>query len=264
MAPEVIASIIGGSFLLLSTIASIIAAITTKRTSASVRTEGKKLSKRLDEATKVIYIEGERDSHDELTKLTLNENYRVNVTRFGPKSVQRQERYFSGIKAKLLGAQFENENYGKLEKYNSLTCLGSDENKKSLFSMINDYLQMGCKNITLRVTIDKNDFELLIFEKSKKAALCFHDLSKQDVVHSCIIVSDPDMYINFYRLYQKLWNEDIILEIDFSLGVEHVKNQIAVLEKIDPVEKNDELAPLDNVIHEAEKKIEACKIVKSA
>jgi hypothetical protein len=192
----------------------------------------------------------------------LNEKYRVDVTRFGPKSVQRQERYFSAIKAKLLGAQFEDESYGKLEKYNRLTCLGSDENKKSLISMVNDYLQMGCKNITLRVTIDKNDFELLIFEKSKKAALCFHDLSKQDVVHSCIIVNDPEMYINFYRLYQKLWTEDIILEIDFSLGVEHVKTQLSVLEKLEPVSKKDELAPLDNIIHEAEKKIAACKIVK--
>jgi hypothetical protein len=57
MASEIVAAIIEGVFLLLSTIASIIAAITTRKTSDSVKQEGKKLSKRLDDATRIIYIE---------------------------------------------------------------------------------------------------------------------------------------------------------------------------------------------------------------
>lgn len=262
MDTQILAAIIGGSFLLLSTIASGLAVYFTKRTSDSVRTESKRLSKRLDETARVTFVEGERDSHDALTRLTLNEVSRINVTRFSPKSVQRQARYFSAIKAKLLGTQFDGESYGKLEKYNRLTSFCSEENKESLISMVNEYINMGVDNFTLRVTADKNDFELLIFEKSKIAALCFHDLSKQDVVHSCIIVSDKDMYINFYRLYQKAWNEDILIEIDFSLGAEHVRSQLKKLEKFDPIEKNEDLSPLDNIIYEAEKKIAASKLIK--
>lgn len=262
MDTQILVAIIGGSFLLLSTIASGMSAYFTRRTSESVKTEGKRLSKRLDETSRVTFVEGERDSHDALTRLTLNELTRVDVTRFSPKSVQRQARYFSAIKAKLLGTQFDGENYGKLEKYNRLTSFCSEENKESLISMIGEYLNMGVDNFTLRVTADKNDFELLIFEKSKMAALCFHDLSKQDVVHSCIIVSDQDMFINFYRLYQKLWNEDILLEIDFSLGAEHVRGQLNKLEKLVPIEKDEDLSPLENIIHEADKKIAASKMIK--
>ena len=262
MDSQIIAAIIGGTFLLLSTIASGMAAYFTKRTSDSVRSEGKRLSKRLDEASRVSFVEGERDAHDALTRLTLNEVSRVNVTRFSPKSVQRQSRYFSAIQAKLLGTQFENENYGKLEKYNRLTSLCSEENKHSLISMVELYLKNGVDNFTLRVTADKNDFELLVFEKSKIAALCFHDLSKQDVVHSCIIVSDRDMYVNFYRLYQKLWNEDILIEIDFSMGSEHIESQLEGLRKLNPIEKDDDLSPLDNVIFEAEAKIVASRLAK--
>lgn len=261
MEPEIIAAIIGGIFLLASTAASIISLLATRRTSESVEKSSGELAQKLEETARVTYVEGERDAHDSLTKLTLKEEYRVNVTRFSPKSVQRQSRYFSAIRAKLMGSEFEESSYGKLEKYNRLTSLCSQENKESLILMIQDYLKFGCDNFTLRVTADKNDFELLIFEKSRVAALCFHDLSKQDVVHSCIIVTDRDMYVNFYRLYQKVWNEDILLEIDFSKGEEHVLEGLEVLKEMDPIEKSDDLSPMQSMVFEAERKIAAARLI---
>lgn len=260
MQPEVIAAIIGGFFLLASTTASIVSAILTQRTSSSVSRRSKELSRSIESSTRVTFVEGERESHEVLTRLTLNESLRINVTRFSPKSVTRQVRYVAAIKAKLIGTQFEDEHYGRLEKYNRLTSLNSDENKESLLNMLDDYVKSGCDNFTLRITADKNDFELLVFEKSKIAALCFHDLSKQDVVHSCIIVSDRDMYVNFYRLYQKLWNEDILLEVDFSKGIEHVNEQIEKLKKLEPITKNDGLSPIDSMIYESNLKIKAAEL----
>ena len=263
METPIIASIIGGTFLLLSTVASGLAAYFTKRTSDSVKDEGRKLSKRLDESTRFTYVEGDHDAHDALTRLTLNEPLKVSVTRFSPRKVQRQKRYFQAVRAKILGTMFEEQNYGRLVRYNRITSLSSQENKESLIEMIEDYRKIGVDNVTIRITADKNDFELLIFEKTKIAALCFHDFSKQDVVHSCIIVSDIEMYANFERLYQKIWSEDILLELDFSLGDKHVEEQLNRLKHLQPIEKAGSLSPIDNIIAEAQKKIDAAKIIQS-
>ena len=187
MSPEVIAALVGGGFLVVSTIASTATALIARRTSQSIETQGDELSKRFDETAKVVLVEGERASFDALTRLTLQEELQVSATRFNPRGIQRQRRYFDAMSARILGTSFEGEHHGKLESYYRLTSLNSQENKQSIIDMIEMFLERDCNNLVLRVTADKNDFELLVFGQTKTAAICFHDLSQHDVVHSCLI-----------------------------------------------------------------------------
>ena len=262
MSPEIIGAIIGGVFLLVSTAASTITALLARRTSQSVESQSNELAKRFDETAKVVFIQGERASFDALTRLTLREELRVRVSRFNPRQIQRQRRYYDSMVARVLGIAFEDEHYGKLETYYRLTSLNSEENKQSLIAMIEMFLERGCNNLLLRVTADKNDFELLVFDQLKSAAFCFHDLSKHDVVHSCLITTDPELFGNIEKLYQKVWNEDIILEIDFSEGPEAVRRQLAILREMPPIIKSDRLSPIESVIRESELKIEACRMIQ--
>lgn len=261
MSSEVIAAIVAGVFLLISTIASTITALVAKRTNESVESQGNELAKRFDETAKVSFIEGERASFDALTRLTLREELRVRVTRFNPRQIQRQKRYYDAMVARTLGRSFEEEHHGKLESYYRLTSLNSKENKQSLIEMTELFLEQGCNNLVLRVTADKNDFELLVFDQLKTAAFCYHDLSNHDVVHSCLITTDPELFANIEKFYQKVWNEDILLEIDFTLGTEEVRKQLDVLRNMPVIEKSDRLSPLESVIRESELKIEACRMV---
>ena len=124
------------------------------------------------------------------------------------------------------------------------------------------FLEKGCNNLVLKVTADKNDFELVICESSKIAAFCFHDLGEKLVLHSCIITSDPSLFLKFKELYEKLWNQDAILEIDFSKGREHVLKKLETLKKLQPIKANPSLAPLESIIDEANLKLKACRVVQ--
>jgi hypothetical protein len=261
LSPEIISALIAGAFLTVSTAASTITAIITRRTSAEIKQDGLNLSKRFDESTKISFVEGERACFAALVTLTLEEKSCVGATRFGQRSIHRQPRYFNAIRARLVGEPMEGHNYGQLDKYMRLASLTSDENKTSLVSMIEEYLELGVNNVVIRVTADKNDFELLVFEDSKAIALCLHDMSKQDVVHSCMIIRDNDLYLNFYQLYDKLWNEDILLEFDFSHGRKHIEDQLGKLRRMEAVKKNFSLPPVNRAIDEARKKISAFGLV---
>lgn len=260
MGIEIWTGIIAGIFVLLNTVVSGITVNITKKMQKSVDDKSNDLSKKFDESTKFSFILGERASFDELTRITLDEPNRIRVTRFSPRKIERRERYTKAIKSRLLGLEFEDENYGKIEKYNRLTSLNSLENKESLLKQIDTYIEKECSNLVLKVTNDKNDFELVIAEKNKISVLCFHDQGSNDVLHSCLITKDEDLYIKFSELYEKLWNEDILLEIDFSLGKKHVLEMREKLEKLTPVNKSKHLSPIENIIHESNLKIEGCKI----
>lgn len=263
MEGEVIAALIAGGFLLLSTAASTATALVTMRTSQSVEDQSNELAKRFDETAKVVFVEGERASFDALTRLTLQEEQRVHATRFSPRQIQRQRRYFDAVTTRILGKPFEGDHYGKLESYYRLTALNSEENKTSVITMAEMFLAQECSNLVIRVTADKNDFELLVFHSSRTAAMCFHDLSQHDVVHSCLITSDKDLFANLEKLFQKVWNEDILVEIDFSMGPDHVRRQIEVLRSLPVIHKDRRLSPIDSVMRESEMKIEACRLIES-
>ena len=213
---EIAVAIIAGIFLVLNTIISIFSAQVVKKLEKSVDNQSDTLAKKIDETTRFAFIHGEKASFDALTRLTLEENTKVQVTRFNPRKIQHQPRYFTSVIARVLGHSFENEPQSKLELYTRLTSLNSEENKKSLIEQVEMFLNNGCDNLVLKITADKNDFELVICESSKIAAFCFHDLGEQSVLHSCIITSDTSLFLKFKELYEKLWNQDAILEIDFS------------------------------------------------
>lgn len=261
MDPIIVAAVITSGALIGNTVVTMISAVTSKRLQKTVDEHSSELSKKFDESTQIIFIDGEKSAFDALTRLTLSEPTRVRVTRYNPRKIQRQRRYFASIVSRINGSEFEGENYSRLEKYNRLTSINSEENKQSLISQVNKFLAEECDNLILRVTADKNDFEVIIFEGSETAAFCFHDLGTQNVIHSCIITRDLQVFRKFRDLYEKLWNEDILLEIDFSLGSAHVKKMLGKLENIDPVEKKNNLSPIDNMMHEAKKKLEACETV---
>lgn len=262
MSTEILTAIIAGTFLILNTIVSVIIVNVTKRINKSVNDNSVSLKKKFEEAAKFIFIRGERATFDALARITLEEPQRIRVTRFNPRKIERKERYFNAVSTRILGAEFEGEKYGKLEKYNRLTSINSPENKESLIHQIDYYLEKGCDNLVMRVTNDKNDFEVVISEGKRIAAFCFHDLGKQEVLHSAFITSDPELYIKFTEMYEKLWSEDILMEIDFSLDREHVLAMRDKLQQIEPVMKRPDLSPIDNIINEALLKIEGCKIMQ--
>ena len=103
----------------------------------------------------------------------------------------------------------------------------------------------------------------MISESKKTAAFCFHDLGTQEVLHACFVTSDRELYIKFAELYEKLWAEDIIMEIDFSLGRDHVLLMKEKLSTMKPIEKRNDLSPLENIIIEAKLKIKACELMKN-
>ena len=121
MTTEIWTAIIAGGFLILNTIVSVITVQLTKRMQKSVDDNSDSLKKKFEETTKISFIQGERATFDVLTRLTLEEPNRVRVTRFNPRKIQRKERYFNAITSRLIGGEFEGENYGKLERYNRLT-----------------------------------------------------------------------------------------------------------------------------------------------
>lgn len=262
MDPAIIAAIITGVALLANTIVTVLLANASKKLKQSVDQSSNELSKKFDESTQIVFIDGEKASFDALTRLTLSEPVRIRVTRFNPRKIERQKRYFSSVYSRITGSDFDGENCSKLEKYNRLTSINSDENKNSLISQINSFLEAKCDNLVLRVTADKNDFEVLIFEGSEVAAFCFHDLGTQNVVHSCVITRDKQVFQKFRDLYEKLWNEDILLEIDFSMGEEHVRKMLHKLEQINPINNKERgLSPIDNMVREAKLRMEACDVV---
>jgi len=264
MDSQIIAAIIAGIFLLLTTGTSALTAWFSKRTSDTIKLHSDELVKRFNETAKVVFIEGEKASFDALTRLTLEEDMRVRVTRFNPRQIQRASRYFQSMVSKVSGSDFEGTNYGKLEKYYRLTALNSLENKNSLIEMIKKFLSLNTNNLVLRITGDKNDFELVVFDHTKTAAFCFHDLSKYSVIHSCLISRDESLFTYFEKLYQKIWEEDILLEIDFSLGKEHVLQKLKYLEKLEPIIANHDLSKIDSAVHEANLKIQAFKALANA
>ena len=83
-----------------------------------------------------------------------------------------------------------------------------------------------------------HDFELIIAESSKTAVFCFHDLGNQVELNSCFITTDQDLFYNFSQLYEKLWNENILLDIDFSRGKEYVSEMRKKLVDMQPKYKN--------------------------
>jgi hypothetical protein len=259
---EIGAAIIAGVFLLANTIISAFSAQIVKRLEKSVDNQSDTLAKKIDETTRFAFIHGEKASFDALTRLTLEEKTRVQVTRFNPRRIQNQPRYFSAFVSKILGQPFENENQSKLELYTRLTSFNSEENKRSLIDQAELFLKQGCNNLILKVTADKNDFELVICESSKVAAFCFHDLSERLVLHSCIVTSDQELFLKFKELYEKLWNQDAILEIDFSKGREQVLEKLEILHKLEPIKADNSLAPIESIMHEANLKLGACQIVQ--
>lgn len=257
------AAIITSGVLVANTIITIFSATTSKKLQKTVNKHSSELAKKFDASTQIRFIDGEKAVFDALTQLTLSEPIRVRVTRYNPRKIQKQHRYFSSIMSRINGSEFEGENCSRLENYNRLTSINSEENKRSLISQANIFLKEKCDNFVLKVTTNKNNFEVLIFEGSETAVFCFHDLETKNIIHSCIITRDPQVFRKFLDFYEKLWNEDILLEIDFSLGREHVEKMLEILENIDPVTKKYNLSPFDNIIYEANKKIEACKSVEN-
>jgi hypothetical protein len=261
MDPQVFATIIAGIFLLTSVIVSIVTAFLAKKTSDTIKHHGVALAKKFDETAKVNFIDGERECFDALTRLTLQEKLRTRVTRFNPRKIQRQKKYYEAMVARILGTPYEDETYGRIEKYYRLTALNSAENKSSLVEMCKFFLEKECTNLILRITVDKNDFELVIFDQLKTAVFCFHDFNKHDVLHSCLITRDEGLYVYFEQLYEKLWREDIILEIDFSIGRKLVEEKISILESM-PIYPNKEiLSPLEGTKVEAQFKIDICNFL---
>lgn len=256
-------AIIGGIFLLANTITAVFSAQIIKRLEKSVDNQSNTLSKKIDETTRFAFIHGEKASFDALTRLTLEEKTRVQVTRFSSRKIQNQPRYFSSVVARVLGQPFEGEPQGKLELYTRITSLNGEDNKASLIEQIELFLEKGCDNLVLRITADKNDFELVICESSKMAAFCFHDLGENAVLHSCIITSDTSLFLKFKELYEKLWNQDALLEINFSKGREHVLKQLETLRELEPIKGSHALAPIESIMLEANLKLDACKIIQN-
>ena len=264
MDPQIFSTIIAGVFLIASIVASILSTLYSKKTSDSIKHQSAVLSKKFDETAKVSFIEGERDCFDALTKLTLHEKLRARVTRFNPRRIERQKRYYDAMVSRVLGTPFEDDTYGRIEKYYRLTALNSEENKQSVIDMSRFFQSKGCTNLVLRVTLDKNDFELVIFDQQKTAVFCFHDFNKHDVVHSCLITKDEGLYVYFEQLYEKIWREDSILEIDFSLGENNVTEKIKILESLPIITSKDNLSPMDGTKVEARAKIEICDLLSKS
>lgn len=260
---EIGVAILGGIFLLVNTIISAFSAQIVKKLEKSVDNQSDTLSRKIDQTTRFAFIHGEKASFDTLTRLTMEEKTKIQVTRFNPRKIQNQPRYFSAVVSRILGQPFENENQSKLELYTRLTSLNSEENKQSLIEQVELFLEKGCDNLILKVTADKNDFELVICESSKFAAYCFHDPSEKILLHSCIVTSDPSLFLKFKELYEKLWNQDALLVIDFSKGRKHIAKQLEILRKIEPIKANPSLAPLESIMHEANLKLNACQVVKN-
>ncbi len=166
METEIIAAVIGAGAVIVNTIVTTILA--TKRIEKTVDKQSYELSKKFDDSAQIIFINGEKSAFDALTRLTLSEPTRVRSTRYNPRKIQRQPRYFSSIVSRITGAEFEGENYSTLEKYNRLTSINSEENKQSLIEQVTTFHEKGCNNIILRVTAYKNDFEVLIFGSFEK------------------------------------------------------------------------------------------------
>lgn len=264
MDSQILAAIIAGIFLIASVIISTFTAFLTKRTSDSIKSQGVELANKFDETAKVLFIDGERASFDALTRLTLQEKHRARVTRFNPKRIQRQKRYYDAMVARILGTPFEDDSYGRIEKYFRLTAYNSEENKNSLVDMCKFFQEKESANLILRITADKNDFELVIFEQLKTAVFCFHDFNKHDVLHSCLITRDEGLFVYFEQLYEKLWKEDILLEIDFSAEKSIVSEKIKLLESMPIAPNKDILSPLDGTKVEAQFKIDMCNFLSKS
>lgn len=164
--------------------------------------------------------------------------------------------------ARVLGTAFEDETYGKIEKYYRITALNSEENRKSVIDMCRFFQGKGTTNLVLRVTLDKNDFELVIFDQLKTAVFCFHDFNRHDVVHSCLITRDEGLYVYFEQLYEKIWREDSVLEIDFSLGDQAVEEKIKLLASLPAGFTKEHLSPIEGIRLEAQNKIAICAIIE--
>jgi hypothetical protein len=261
MDSQILAAIIAGIFLIASVVISTFTALMTKKTSDSIKSQGVELAKKFDETAKVLFIDGERASFDALTRLTLQEKHRAKVTRFNPRQIQRQKRYYDAMVARIIGTPFEDEAYGRIEKYFRLTAFNSEENKKSLVDMCKFFQEKDSSNLILRITTNKNDFELVIFEQLKTAVFCFHDFNKHDVLHSCLITRDENLFVYFEQLYEKLWKEDILLEIDFSNDKTIIAEKIKLLESLPIAPNKDAYSPLEGTKIEAEFKIDLCKLI---
>jgi hypothetical protein len=209
-------------------------------------------------------ITGTREAIEVLTGLTLAENSKVRVTRFSPKMIQRYEEYFSAVGVRITGGRYGDKEYKKLDGYDRLVSLNSDENKESITHMVKQFRNKNCDNFVIRITASKNDYELLIFEDSKIAALCFHDISKKYVLHSCLITNDPDLFVQFDRLYKKIWDEDIIMEIDFSASKGEVNSKMKALKEIEPFKESRNQSPIDNILHCSNRIIQACNKIKDS
>lgn len=262
MAPEITAAIITGICLLLTGAASVASARFSLQASRSVRAQGAELAKKFDETAKVVFLEGARASFDALTRLTMLEEDIVRVTRFSPRKIQRQPRYFGAMRARLLGQPFEGQQRGRLHKYYRLTSLNSEENQDSLIEICEDLIERRCHNLVLRVTADKNDFELIVFDQQHTAVLCFHDLSQHEVVHSCLITRDEELFQNLMKLYEKMWSEGILLEIDFSLGEDAVRGELERLRQLPIIERDPRLGRFSSLIQESELRIAACELAE--
>ena len=253
---DIAVALISGGFLLLNTFVAHKVIKNSEKARENIEEQSALLSKKFDESSKINLIEGESETVSALKLLTLKEKKRVRVTRFNSRAIQKRGAYYQAMKTRILGGNFDGKNYAKLERYYRLTSLNSQENKESLIAMIDEFSSEDSGNYILRITADKNDFELLIFEESKVAALCFHDVSNLDVVHSCMIVRDNALFENFLHLYHKLWHEDILLEIDFSRGADHIKRARDLLSGLSPIERSNtiETSAIESV-NEARNKI---------
>jgi len=264
METDITVEFISGGFLILNSILGAFFIYMTGKTKNKIEEQGSLLLKKFDDTVKIQLLEGEQETVDALKQLTLEESDRVRVTRFNQREIQKRSAYYDAMTARIVGGKYDGRNYGKLERYYRLTSFNSEENKTSIIKMVEQFGTGRCDNLILRVTADKNDFELLIFEKSKVAALCFHDLGNLDVVHSCMIVRDEALFDNFYLLYQKLWHEDILMEIDFSKGKEHVEEALVMLKSLKPIERGNSIGSsiLDS-IEEAKGKIRAMEALSN-
>lgn len=232
MTAEVLSSMITGACTIVAALIAIIfakkASDNAKKASDDAKKTSSEVGEMLSEYNKFKFIRGERAAFEELTKITLTEPDRLMVTRFNPRAIQRQKEYFDAIELRITGKECK-----QLARYNRLVSLNSKENKKSLLDQIDTFLEKKCDNLVIKVTKKRNDFEVIIAESLHTVVFCFHDWSNEAVVNSCFVTSDTDLYSNFLQLYEKMWNDDILMEIDFSLGEDNVRSMRDKLEKMD-------------------------------
>lgn len=166
------------------------------------------------EKTKCRYLNPKQTMNKLITSTLAASSY-VFATRFSPVPVSSAVVYYNAFKSKVKGEPFDGRSVSPVLDYRRLMNINSKEKFKNLKQMVEDF--KGCPdNMVINITSQNNHFEIVVID-DEEAFLCFHSLSPGKlIVMSSLHILDEGAVQKLRELYERMWQKDIFLEIDFS------------------------------------------------